>query len=307
MPLTHSRLRTPAIALLGVLICALAFSSVAEAAKTKSVPAGLRVVDGKGKVLAQQTQYTGSTKVKTDPDAKCFVGGSGGSGATVSIDGPTAFGALADGGATQRQISPLSVTDEFSFGLGLCGIGKAIAPETGGWLFKVNHEAATAGADTTAVTSGDDVLWYLTTDFNAPPPAELVLKAKQAKNGEIPVTVSAYDDSGKKTPAVGVGVTGADDVTDAKGKTTVTADGDIVDITATLDGAIPSNTVSVCTVKASKCPAGYAGIVAGTKGDDKIKVDTPVTVLCAGGEDKVTVTGGVEIKAKGCEKVQGVA
>ena len=179
-------------------------------------------------------------------------------------------------------------------------------PSTGFWSLKVNHVVSQSGGDATTVKPGDDVLWYLIKDFNDPPPAELVLKAKKAKDGEIPVQVLAYDDNGKKTPAVGAGVTGADDVTDAKGKTTVAADAKVVDIAATLDGAIPSNEVSVCTVKASKCPAGYAGTVAGTKGDDKIKVDTSVTVLCGSGKDVVEISGDARVKTKGCESVRAV-
>lgn len=307
MPLTQSRLLTPAIALFGSVLCALAFTSAAEAAKSTTVPAGLRVVDGKGRVLAEQTQYTGSgLKIKTDPKATCFGPDDGGSGAKVEIPTPTALSLLADAGATTPSVKPLSLTDAFSFGLGLCGVGKAVAPSTGFWSLKIDHAASESGGDSTFVKSGDSVLWYLVTDFNDPPPAELVLKAKKATDGEIPVTVFAYDDAGKKTPAVGAGVVGADDVTDAKGKTTVAADGKVADIVATLDGALPSNEVSVCTVKASKCPPGYAGVVSGTKGDDKIEVDTPVTVLCGGGKDAVEISGGARIKTRACEKVKAV-
>lgn len=309
MPLNHSRLRVPVAALLGSLLLALAFASAADAAKTKTVPGGLRVVDGKGKVMTELTQYTGAgQKVKTDPKATCFGPGDGGSGATVDIPGPTALSLLADAGTTQKAVKPLSITDAFSFGLGLCGIGKAISPDTGFWSLKVNHEASQAGGDATEVEPGDEILWYLVSDFNDPPPAELVLKTKKLKNGKLPLQVLSYDDAGKKSPAVGAAISGFDGVTDEKGKFTISPEGSkVVDLTATLDGALPSNEVSVCTVEAGKCPAGYAGIVGGTKGDDKIKVDTSVTVLCGPGKDTVTVTGQAKIKAKGCEKVQGVA
>lgn len=304
MPLNHSFSRAAAV-LVGSLLIALSFASTAAAAKTKTVPAQIRVVDGKGRVLAEQTQYTGNPQtVKTDPNATCFGPDDGGSGDKVVIPAPTALSLLADAGATDSAVKPLSLTDAFSFGLGVCGIGKAVAPSTGYWALNINHAPSESGGDSTAVSSGDSVLWYLIKDFNDPSPAELVLKAKPAKNGEIPVQVFAYGADGKKTPAVGAGVTGAEDVTDKKGKTIVAADGKVVDIVATLDGALPSNEASVCTVKAKQCPSGYAGIVAGTKGDDKITIDTPVTVLCAGGEDVVKVKGGVRFKAKGCEQVQ---
>jgi len=308
MPLTHSRSRVAVAALVGSLLLALSFSAAAEAAKTKSVPVELRVVDGKGRVLAEQTQYTGgAVTVKTDPKATCFGPADGGSGDAVEIPGPTALSLLADAGAADRDVRPLSITDAFSFGLGLCGIGKAVAPPIGFWSLKQDHAAATAGGDSTAVSAGDSILWYLVNDFNQPPPAELVLKAKRATGGEIPVRVFAYGDDGKKTPAVGAGVTGADQVTDADGRTVVAADAEVVDIVATLDGAVPSNEESVCTVKASKCPAGYAGIVAGTGGDDKINVGRePVTVKCGAGNDVVKLSGGSRAKLKGCEKAKAV-
>jgi hypothetical protein len=309
MPLSHSRLHSVVAALFGSFLLVLAFASVADAAKSKTVLGDLRVVDGKGKLLAEQTQYTGpGQKIKTDPKATCFGPDDGGSGAKVEIPGPTGLSLLADAGGVTKSVKPLSLTDAFSFGLGLCGIGNAVSPDTGFWALKVNHEASQSGGDATEVGSGDEVLWYLVNDFNAPPPEELVLKTKKFKGGKLPVQVLSYDDAGKKKPAVGAEISGFDGVTDAKGKITLSLEGSkVVDLTATLEGAIPSNEVSVCTVEAKKCPAGYAGIVGGTKGDDKIKVDSSVTVLCGGGKDKVTVTGEAKIKAKGCEKVQGVA
>lgn len=310
MPLTHSRSRVAVAALLGSLLLALSFTAVATAAKTKAVAAELRVVDGKGRVLAEQTQYTDSAPtVKADPKATCFGPGDGGSGERVAIPAPTALSLLADAGASDRDVRPLSITDAFSFGLGLCGIGKAVAPATGFWALKQDHAATTTGGDSTAVESGDSLLWYLVEDFNQPPPAELVLKAKKEQDGEIPVRVYAYGDDGKKTPAVGAGVTGADEVTDAKGRTTVDADAEVVDVAATLDGAIPSNQEPICTVKASQCPAGYAGIVAGTKGDDRIDVGgDPVTVKCGSGKDVVKLGRKMIdlVKLKGCEKVKEV-
>ncbi|MFN8150103.1 MAG: hypothetical protein U0R24_03110 [Solirubrobacterales bacterium] len=132
MPLNHSRSRAIAAALMGSLLVALSFASIAAAAKTKAVPAELRVVDGKGRVLAEQTQYTGNpSTIKTDPKATCFGPDDGGSGDKVEIPAPTAMSLLADGGATDSAIKPLSITDAFSFGLGLCGIGKTVAPSTG--------------------------------------------------------------------------------------------------------------------------------------------------------------------------------
>lgn len=306
MPLTHSRSRVAAAALVGSLLLALSFSAAAEAARTKAVPAELRVVDGSGRVLAERTQYTGgAVSIKTDPQATCFGPGDGGSGDRVEVPGPTALSLLADAAATDRDVRPLSITDAFSFGLGLCGIGKAIAPSIGFWSLKQDHAATMTGGDSTTVEAGDSLLWYLVNDYNEPPPVELVLRAKRERDGEIPVRAFAYGDDGKKTPAIGAGVTGADDVTGADGRTVVAADARVVDIVATLDGAIPSNEESICTVKASKCPAGYAGVVAGTSGNDKINVGRePVTVKCGAGRDVVKLSARGRAKLKGCEKVR---
>ncbi len=310
MPLTHTRSRVATTALLGSLLCALALAPAAGAARAKTVPAGLRVVDGEGRVLAEQTQYTGSgLRLKTDPKAACFGPGEGGSGARAEIPAPTALSLLADAGATTKAVRPLSLTDAFSFGLGLCGIGGSVAPETGFWSLKLNHEASQAGGDATTVGAGDEVLWYLVADYNQPPPAELVLKAKRPRHGAIPVKVLAYGDDGSKSPAAGAAVSGAGELTDARGKTAVAADGRVVDLIATRDGAIASNEVSVCTVRAKRCPAGYAGIVAGTKGRDRIRLGSdPVTVRCGSGRDVVKLsrkTSG-RVKLKRCEKVKEV-
>lgn len=275
----------------GFALAILMFASVAEA---KTTPGDLRVVDSDDKTLAEQTQYTTTTKIKTDPKADCFGDGTGGSGDKVTVDGATALGLIADAGKSAGGVSPLSVTDSFDFGLGLCGIGKAVAPSTGFWYLKENHVGSQTGGDQTIVKKGDEILWYLIEDFNDPMPDELVLTAPaKAKAGdELSVKVVSYADDGTKTPAEGAEVTGADVLTDAKGKTTVAADADLVEMTATRDGSIASNEEVVCTLKATKCPAGYAETIGGTGGDDKIAAGKDAETILAGrGDDTITSDG----------------
>lgn len=295
MPLPDLRLRAVVPAVLGACLLALSFASAAAAVKSKTVPGELRVVDSNGKTLAEQTQYTGSVKIETDPKASCFGPGTGGSGDVAQVPGATALGLLADAGTTDRDVTPLSVTDSFDFGLGLCGIGKAVAPETGFWYLKQNHVASQTGGDQTELSKGDEILWYLIEDFNAPVPDELVLSAStRVKDGaDIPVKVVSYADDGTRSPAEGVDVAGADGPTDAAGKTTVAADGDLVELSATRAGSIPSNKMTVCTLAAAKCPAGYAQTIGGGDGDDKITVDQLAsTVLAGDGDDRIKATQG---------------
>ena len=296
------RLRAVVPAILGACLFALSLTASAEA-KSKSVPAELRVVDANGKTLAEQTQYTGPVTIKTDPKAECFGPGTGGSGDKAKLDSPNALGLLADGGIATRSLKPLSVSDSFDFGLALCGIGKAISPETGFWYLKQNHAASTTGGDQTLVKKGDDILWYLIEDFNDPIPDELALKTPSGiKRGEaVTVKVVSYADDGKKTPAEGAEVTGADEPTDAKGKTTFTADEDILGLTATRKGSIPSNTEVICTLVAARCPAGFAATIGGTNGDDKIVGSAKAEIINAGrGDDKINASKGVSPDIVNC-------
>lgn len=296
MPLPDLRPRAFVPALLGVCLLALSFASATAAAKPKTIPGGLRVVDSNGRSLAQQTQFTGSgLKVKTDRKADCFGQGTGGSGKRTAIPGHTALSQLADAGTSERSVRPLSISDHFDFGLALCGIGRAESPQTGFWYLKRNHVGSQVGGDQTPIQPGDDVLWYLIDDYRDPTPDELALSAPPTARagGEIAVKVVSYDDGGKRRPAAGVAVTGADRPTDARGRTTVPADGPMIRLTATRAGSIPSNTQLVCTKGPRGCPAGYAADIGGTRGEDRIRVGPrATTVRAAGGDDRITARRG---------------
>jgi hypothetical protein len=238
-----------------VAACALAFAlalSTAAVAVAKGVPADLRVVGSGGKVLAEKTLITSTTSVPTSPKATCFGKGTGGSGKAVTVKGPTALGLLAEAAKSTAALRPLLVTDAFDFGLGLCGIGGSEATSKVSWYLKVNHVNPELGGEAVKLRSGDEVLWALAA---FPYPDELVLVAPDRVSVGQPfgVRVFAYDEKGRKKPAAGVTVTGADGPTGGDGRTTVALQrpGRLI---ARHGKDIPSNRESVCV--GGKCPRG---------------------------------------------------
>ncbi|MET0305510.1 MAG: hypothetical protein ABW196_04675 [Solirubrobacterales bacterium] len=238
-----------------VAACALAFVlvlSTAAVAVAKGPVADLRVIGSGGKVLADDSFGAATASIKTSPQATCFGAGTGGSGKTVTVDGPTALGMLIQASKFTATLKPLQITDAFSFGLGLCNIGGSKATKTLSWYLKVNHENPELGGEVVKVKAGDEVLWALAA---FPYPAELALSAPaKAMAGEsFGVRVYSYDDKGKKKPAAGVTVTGASAPTGADGRTTVTLTKPRA-LIARHGKDIPSNQVAVCV--GGKCPKG---------------------------------------------------
>lgn len=314
------------------LLVAVALGSlivISPAPAGASTPADVRVVNAGGKTLAEHTQYTGGVKINTDPGADCFGDGTGGSGDRVSVDGPTALGLVADGGDYDRGLRPLSISDSFDFGLAVCGIGGFVAPQTGYWYLKRNHEATSTGGDQTRVRRGDEILWYLIRDFSDPEPKELSLRVPVAAELGRPftATVYRYNGSGVKRPAAGAKVTGAVGTTDADGKVRVVpADRGTLNLRATRAGDIPSNTGSVCVAaNRDACPSARGKEIAGSHRADEIhgsrgrdRIDAAAgrdeidvrggadgdRIDCGAGRDKVIAERGQRIDAGGnCERV----
>jgi hypothetical protein len=237
--------------------CALALvvSLVPVAAATaKGVPAELRVIGKGGKVLSEQTLGTGTVAVKTSRSATCFGAGTGGSGRSVTIKGATAMGLLVQAAKATASLRPLSVTDAFSFGLGICGIGSsAITNKKASWYLKVNHKAQQVGGDSVKLKPGDEVLWAFATSY--PYANELALEAPETATAGVPfqVTVVSYDEKGKRKPVAGATVSGASAPTDAAGKATVTLSAPGL-LRATHGKEIPSAAEPVCIGGA--CPGG---------------------------------------------------
>ena len=232
-----------------VAVCALALllllSTVAMAA-AKAPRVGLRVVGSGGKVLAEEFVNAKTTSIKTSPKATCLGGGTGGSGKSVQVKGPTALGVLGQASKLTPALRPLSVTDHFlsQFGLGLCGIGKSQTTKKLSWYLKVNHKNPNKGGELVKLHKGDEVLWALE-PYPYPDELALIAPHEAAPNTPFTVSVFSYDDKGKKTPAAGVSVTGASAPTGADGTTTVTLSAPGV-LIATHGKDIPSNQVAVC-------------------------------------------------------------
>jgi hypothetical protein len=238
-----------------VAACALAFVLLASTAAISAakVPAHLRVVGGSGKILAEEALKTGTTSVPTSKKATCFGKGTAGSGKATTIKGATALGLLGQAARSTKSLKPLLLTDAFDFGLGICGVGGYKATSKLSWYLKVNHENPELGGDVVKLKAGDEVLWALAA---YPYPKELSLSAPfSAHPGEpFQVSVTSYDDKGKKRPAAGVTVTGASAPTDAAGHAMVTLS-EVTTLIARRGKDIPSNAETVVMCDASgACP-----------------------------------------------------
>lgn len=310
-------------------LVAMTVASAAHAATNKTA-ADLRIVADDGSTLVEKRQITGSTTLPTSKRAECFGQGTGGTGGKVAVPGSTALGIVGDAAQNLKKLRPLSLTDHFDFGVGICGFGGYQAPSTGYWYLKRNHIGSQAGGDQTPVKSGDQILWYLIDDYNDPIPAELGLRAPASvPPGEpVHVKVVAYADDGKRTPAAGATVGGVK--TDAQGEATVPSSGSgrNLHLQATKADAIPSNVVSVCPRQAGGgCPSGHVLRIGGTQRDDRIEAGaepasirayggsdrigitkaraaSPVEVDCGGGEDTLVVSRDQRYRATHCEKVE---
>ncbi len=205
--------------------CALALCLAlvpAAGASAAGFKATLRVVGAGNRVLAEKHVRTHDVKVKTSPRATCLGAGTGGSGKRAALRGNTALGLLADAARTTRRLAPLSLTDHFSFGLGLCGVGGSFAKGNSSWYLKINHEVAAVGGEKARIRPGDEVLWDLAPTY--PYPDELAVRAPRHVNAGVPfaVRVFAYDEKGRRKPVKGAAVTGAHGRTDARGRAMVT-------------------------------------------------------------------------------------
>jgi hypothetical protein len=236
--------------------CALAFVlvlSLAALARAKGPVADLRVIGGGGKGLSESSFGAApSVSLKTSPQATCFGAGTGGSGKSVTVPGRTALGMLIQASKFTAALKPVQLTDAFSFGLGLCGVGGFQTTKKVSWYLKLNHVNPELGGEAVKVKAGDEVLWALA---SFPYPDELALQAPHRVTAGKPfdVRVFAFDDKGKKKPAAGVKVSAAAAPTGADGRTTVTLSKPRR-LSARHGTDLPSNRVAVCVGGA--CPGG---------------------------------------------------
>ena len=261
----------------------------ATAATAKTVPVRVRVLSTGGNVLADQLQYTGPTSVPTNRGADCFGAGTGGSGRPARVPGTTALGLLGDAARTDGDLRPLSISDHFDFGLALCGVGGHLAKGSKSWYLKVNHVDPQLGGDSVRVARGDEVLWYLAPSYPYPDELELLAPPRAQPGIPFAVRVLSFDDSGRRSPARGVELPGADLPTGADGRTTVQLDRTTV-LTARKGDAIPDEG-RVCV--GASCAAKPAQTIGGSSDRDLISGSPgPDRVLASGGADLVNVRGG---------------
>jgi hypothetical protein len=213
------------------------------------VPVEVRVVTFKGKVLAERKIRTGTTTVRTSTKAKCL----GASKAErKKIPGPTALGALVDLGERVARVDSLLLSGGSEFGIGVCGIGSAVATGKQWWALKVNGKFSSSGGDSTKLKRGDRVLWYLDRSYDLPFPGELRLRVIGAsKRSQVKVKVISLDGDGKRSAVGGAKVfAGGSEagVTNRKGQTTLRMPSNgrsKVSLVARLAGYIPSNRLEV--------------------------------------------------------------
>ena len=276
------------------LAVALVAAALPGRAAGHSVGANLRVEATNGKVLADATQYSSAANVRTSRGADCF-GPPGGSGRRVKVPNATALGLVADALPNLATLRPLSLTDQFSFGLGVCGIGGHVASGQAFWYLKRNHVGAQVGGDQLKVHDGDRVLWYLAPSF--PPGDELALHMPRVVSAGQPqrVRVTAFDDKGRETPAAGADVSFGTGPTDASGHTGVILPrAGTFRVQATKAGDIPSNAKVVCAVNGTgQC--GVARRIFGSPGPDRISTTSGNDVVKAGaGDDRIQLKLGGE-------------
>jgi hypothetical protein len=299
---THPARRAPLAVLLFVALAALVPASAPAATTT----AELRVLTPT-KVLDPGTTYIVDSRVTvpTTPDADCF-GAPGGSGQEYTYDQPTALSLLATAARTSSKVRPLALTDQFGFGLGICGIGgQEAAAGQSFWYLKSNHAESTLGADQLQVKDGDQVLFYLAPDnFPNPNPAELELKAPARAQAGKAFTVNVVEHSCvtdqttfevtcSTKPAAGVEVSGATTAADGSAQLTAGGPGSMK-VAATRGSDIPSEVLRVCVgERLDDCPAVRGerlvgspdgDTITGTKGSDSIRA--------RGGADSVDLRKG---------------
>lgn len=293
---------------LAALPALIAIAIAPAQASAATVQAELRVLTP-NRVLDPGTTYVvGAESVSTDRRADCNFGGAGGTGATFEFPEPNGLGLLAAAAEADAGLRPLSISDEFGFGLAICAIGGVDDRPGTFWYLKRNHDELTVGADQEPMSDGDELLVYLASDnFPEPNPDELELRAPaRAAPGE-PFTVSViehgcvtdqvtFETSCESVPAVGAAVGGATTGADGTAELTADAAGKL-SLVATRGADIPSRSLKVCvSADPGECPARRGERVFGTSERDKIKGTAGSDeIRSRGGDDRIDLRkGGVD-------------
>jgi uncharacterized protein DUF4430/hemolysin type calcium-binding protein len=278
-----------ACALVAVLVTPTAASAATDAVAKLHVEAGSKVLDAGAGFVAD----TGH--VQTAHTQSC-----NGSGHEATLSGPTALGALVTAERWRSGLRPLAVSDEFNFGLFVCGIGGFNGSDQAFWLYKVNHVSPEVGADAFRVKNGDDVLWYFqntATGENTGDELAVRVPARAKPGVPVDVKVLAFSFDGSRSAAAGATV-----IWKGGGQTTADADGNA---RITFDRAgypwvragrgqdISSSLVKVCVNEDLHRCAPRRGLrIFGTEEADRIVGTAGRDVVSSGsGDDVVNVRG----------------
>jgi hypothetical protein len=292
------------------LLASLALAIVPSAAGAATVQAELRVLTPT-RVLDPGTTYVvGAESVTTDPNADCNFGGAGGTGASFDYPEPNALGLLAAASEADDGLRPLSLSDEFGFGIAICAIGGVDDREGTFWYLKRNHQELTVGADQEPIADGDELLIYLADDnFPEPNPAELELIAPARTTPGTPFEVSVvqhacvtdpntFEVSCESRPAAGATVAGggvAPVVTAEDGTAQVTAEANgRLKLAASRGADIASEALRVCVKdELDRCPKRHGERIVGSAGGERIEgTRGPDVIRGRGGADRIDVRKG---------------
>jgi hypothetical protein len=290
-------MKIPTSRSLTVAACAAASLALAAPAAAAPVTADLHVEAGGEALVPDSSLRTDSTSVTTDRRRPAC----NGSGDTKSLSGPTALGILTEGADTDPDVRPVGVSDQFSFGLLVCSVGRFEARDDAFWLYKVNRVAPEVGADQYRLKSADQVLWYyqdLARNSNTGDELVIDAPARAAVGSTVTVTVSAYAFNGAKRPAAGARVIGpgaTSFVADANGRAQVRFDREgYAPLRAGRGPDIPSRVVKVCVgAQLEDCPAVRGRRIFGTSAADRLSGTRGPDVITAGdSDDTINVRGG---------------
>lgn len=253
----------------------------------------LRVEAG-GRALSDASYTTAGESIATDTSRPAC----GGSGQTKTLDGLTALGLLATAAERRPGLRPLRISDKFSFGLLVCGVGGFTSSDTGFWLYKVNHVAPEVGGEAFKIKGGDRVLWYFqdtARNSNTGDELELAAPARAREGTEVVVAVTAYTASGARRPAAGASVFFGDRrvVADANGRAKARLAGSET-VRAGRGGDIPSAPVRICVASELRdCPSARGRDIFGGERADRLTGTRGADVIRSGaGNDRIDVRGG---------------
>ena len=279
-----------------LLAAALGFLALPAAAAARPIGDDLHVEAGNHALEGGARFLNDTARIRTDSSSDC-----GGSGKVVTVPGPTALGILRYAETRVRALRPLSVSDQFSFGLFVCGIGSFRGSATKFWLYKVNHVTPQVGADHYRLKRGDQVLWYFQdtiTGQNTGNELALIAPARARRGHTFQVTVFSYAANGARKAVSGAQVVSRGVVkgtTDANGHATIHGSHNgLLRLRARHGSDIPSTPVGVCVNRLlRRCPAVRGKHIIGTRRGDRIRGTRGADLIEGrGGNDHINVVGG---------------